>query len=213
MFFHEETANPLNGEELLNGKTCYKKDLKSATDDTELTFEFLTDKNTKYTLKKTEENPLIFQTQIIYTKPDGSRCLRVITKAFDPTDIRKESVAVANVAVVAQHAVRKAGRLAQVRKFKEGRDHLLSVQTMLQKYATSDVQAEELANFVHFSSPLEKELLRCSQQGSRAKLDDASAKVFFKMREFSINEFLAGSRKLAIVNRRNVFVPELRGCA
>jgi len=111
------------------------------------------------------------------------------------------------------NTVRKAARAAQRGQFKEGRDLMLSVQSMIQKGAKGDLQVEELSNFVKYSSDLEQELIKGDKQRNRSKYDDTSAKVFFRMREYPMNDFLSGQRKAALVNRRNMYVPELRGCA
>lgn len=213
--FNPELVNEKKGEKLLVDGTCFRKELKSVTDDSQLAFEFMTERLTKQQIKKgikPEGEPVIFQAQITYTKPDGSRCVRTITKALDFTTDRSVAISSANVAVIAIGAVRRAAKLAQIQKYKEGRDHLLAVQTMLQKGATGDTQMEEISNFVFFSADLEKELLKGQKQRSN-KYDDEAAKVFFKMRDYPINDFLSGSKKAALVNRRNAFIPELRGSA
>jgi len=110
------------------------------------------------------------------------------------------------------NAVRRAARYAQDLKFQDGRNFLLAVQTMLQKNCKDDLQVEELSNFVTYSGDLERELIRGEKQ-KKTKLDDTATKVFFRMREYPMNDFLSGNKKAALVNRRNMYVPELRGCA
>jgi len=217
--FRDDLISEKAGEKLLNDGTCFKKDIKSINDDSQVALEFITDRGNTKLLKKMvaslggEPEPVIFQAQISYTKGDGSRCVRTITKAVDFTKEREDAVSACNVAVVSMAAVRRAARLAQEKKFKEGRDHLLAVQALFQRGAKSDVQVEELANFVRFSGDLEKELLKGTRQRTHTKYDDGAAKVFFRMKEYPMNDFLAGSKKVALTNRRNMFVPELRGCA
>jgi len=214
--FNAELINEASGEKLTRDGTCLIKELKNITDDSQACFEFTIPRKRVKEVKKqlkSESEPMIFQAQITYTKPDGSQCVRTITKALDFTTDRSVCIPSANVAVICMGAVRRAAKLAQMEKYKEGRDHLLAVQTMLQKGATNDTQMEEISNFVYYSADLERELLKGEKNKGATKKDDAAAKVFFKMREYPMNDFLAGSKKAALVNRRNMQVKELRGSA
>lgn len=212
--FTADLISEANGETLLGKGRVLKREVKAVTDDTQLGFEFQLNEKHRKDLKKLlqAENaaPFIFQIQLEYTKPDGSKCKRIMTKALDFSSSREDAVSAANVAVAGMVAVRRAARLAQAKKFEDAKDHLLAVHTMLQKGAKGDTQVEELANFTTYTAELEGELAKGQKT---AKLSDNAAKVFFKMREYPANDFLSGSKKAALVNRRNMYVPELRGCA
>jgi len=215
--FKTDLISSKAGEEILQHGKCFQKQLKSITDDSQLCFEYTADpKKAKELKKKLEEEepqePAIFQAQITYTKPNEAQCVRIITKAIDMTASHQAAIQNCNVSIISMAAVRRAARLAEAKKFQEGRDLLLAVQTMLQRDAKSDTQMEEISNFAFYSGDLERELIKGSKQ-KNPRIDDQTAKVLFRMKDYPFNDFLAGSKKVGLTNRRNMFVPELRGCA
>lgn len=202
-------------DKLQQGGSVIIRNFKAITDDSELTLEFgVRSKDVKWKIDPSK--PAIFQAQITFTKPDGSRCMRTITNALDVVDSRQEAEHGANVAVVAQTAVRRAAVLAQSHLHEQARDRLVSVHALLQRAAVKDEQQEELGEFVKVVQELEQQISRCLREGSsrkRSYADDVASKAFVRMKESPLHLFLAGKNKAAIVQRRNALVRELRGCA
>jgi len=78
---------PLKDQKLQQNGAIIVRNFKSVTDDTELTLEFgvLAQDAAKFVINPSV--PAVFQAQITYTKPNGSRCMRTITKALDSNNL------------------------------------------------------------------------------------------------------------------------------
>jgi len=117
-FFSCPGVNVLLPVEEPNGKVIYKvftKTMGSATADTEVVIEFqINQSNLGF---KTEKLP--FQLHVIFTRPDGSKSLRVVTKCLPLTYNKQLAESTGNFDVLAIHVLQKSGRLARFGHYRD----------------------------------------------------------------------------------------------
>lgn len=87
------------------------KDLGNVRADTELSFQYCFRSKEECDLTDISEIP--FQVQLMYTKPDGSQCLRVASAKISVTEDRSVAERNANVGVIGTHAAQKAAKFAK----------------------------------------------------------------------------------------------------
>lgn len=118
-------------------------DIGNVTSEADFTFQF--------SIKPAEDSknklPAVpFQAQIRYTRLDGYKCIRIITKTAKVSNDREEVEKNLDVAVVALNGVQQAAKIALnggEEEFEKARDQLVSVQRLLSRAAkASDVQSE-----------------------------------------------------------------------
>jgi len=175
----------------------------NVNNDTDVTFEF----SLKFK-PSTYQEKYPFQMQVMYTKPDTSRLLRVFSFDMPATKARQHAESNADISVISLNAVQQSAKLAQAGQHAASRDYLHSVQRLLQQIITQNqdtpnynVFCEEYSNFVTITEDLDTELLNMAQRRTKA-VSDATAKVLNQMKNTSIITFLSGSRKEEVVNRR-----------
>jgi len=197
-----------------------ENDIGNATAATDLTFGFTVKKG-----KTVSTDTVPFQAQIFFTKDNGMQCMRVITTSKPITQDRDLAEREADVAVIALEAIQEAARIAQKGNYQEARIKLFAVQKLLKRAAKTDTQMEEHSNFVTLSEELDYELRetiwrmkkgnnnnnnnsRGSSSSSKSSstqslgMGDTTAKTLFKMKTASRNQFLSGSRKTDLVDKR-----------
>lgn len=115
-----------------------------------------------YELVNKQAKSLPFQVQINYIKPNGARCIRILTvPAMQITRETKEAHAVANVSVLGAHAIRDAARIALEGDTKNARLKLLLSQRLLEHLSRLCMgNMEEYTNFVTQSASLDQALLK-----------------------------------------------------
>jgi hypothetical protein len=119
--FHEEATSQM------------KIDVGNATQESTLTFEFeLKSKDQlKNLLKGVSKLP--FQVQIHFTKLNGAKCVRVISKAKEITKDRDVAEQHLNVAVMGMHSVQETAKLAQQGAYTKARMKQLATQKVAAK--------------------------------------------------------------------------------
>jgi len=175
------------------------KEIGNATSETDVAFGFSFKKNAKKDEKKAPTS-LPFQAQIRFTRPDGYKCIRIITKQTKVTNQREEAEKACNVAVVGLNGVQQAAKIAlsgSERDVLHAREKLYSVQRLIQRAANSGTQKEEYFNFVSQSNELDSQLKEVKDKKGN---EDATAKVLYKMKGANKNAFLSGERK--VVDKR-----------
>jgi len=159
-----------------------------------------------------------FQLQIRYTRPDGSRCIRIVSATKHVTADRTEAEKACNAAIVGMAAIQRAAALAQEqRDFKAARELIHATRHMLRRGAVSDEQQEELGNFVTQSDDMDAELRALEQRSSSSStssssggarsqappsLDDHSAQLLGSKKKANRNQFLAASKKTVVDKRK-----------
>eukprot|EP01113_Clastostelium_recurvatum_P035404 TRINITY_DN4934_c0_g1_i4.p1 TRINITY_DN4934_c0_g1~~TRINITY_DN4934_c0_g1_i4.p1 ORF type:complete len:930 (-),score=159.59 TRINITY_DN4934_c0_g1_i4:32-2821(-) len=141
-----------------------------------------------------------FQVQIMYSKSDGSRWLRVHSTARGVSADRAICEQTCDVALVGLTSIQHSASLAADNELLSARLKLRSAQRMLQRAATTPVQQEEHYNFLMQSEVLDTQLGsalkdRAESKGAPKKLSDEITKVLYQSKTAGRNLFLAGTRK------------------
>jgi len=142
-----------SGGKLNTAENRIVRDVGNVTDDTELAF--------KYGVKPEIENiseKLPFQTQIYYTKLDGSKYVRVITLVQQTTSDRKIAEQEANVEILAAAAVQKGARLAQEGDYTKARLNNYANLRLIERAANTDEKKKKVENFVKFGEKVDVEM-------------------------------------------------------
>lgn len=214
-FLLHETLSFRDGNKILS-KNVLEKDIGNVNALSDFTFEYVLNKKGKDRLEKRKgkEKPLEtipFQVQIHYTKLDGMKCVRVMTEGKKVTTSTRKAEKKGDVAVIALNAIQQSAKIAlQEENYEEARMALYSVQSLLDRLAQTDEQQEEYDIFIQRSEELEKELKKYVNKKSSkgGKVNDASAKVFFSMKNAAKIDYLAGTRK--DISSRKKHVGELK---
>eukprot|EP00727_Mastigamoeba_balamuthi_P004461 m51a1_g14012 putative ras gtpase (969) ;mRNA; r:1089721-1092844 len=145
-----------------------------------------------------------FQVQVSYTRPNGMKCMRVITEQWQATRARSAAEESVNVAIVGLYALHAASRLATKHEWNTALELLRNTGTTLKRAAKTDVQMEEYYSFMREGvQPLESQLL-LARESTRTASGDATAKALFKALSMTKDTLLSGSLKTAAVKRRQV---------
>eukprot|EP00164_Ancoracysta_twista_P001050 GFYU01001370.1.p1 GENE.GFYU01001370.1~~GFYU01001370.1.p1 ORF type:complete len:986 (-),score=320.98 GFYU01001370.1:44-2566(-) len=99
-----------------------------------------------------------FQVQIFFTRPDGSKRVRIMSRSCPITQQRQEAEETVNAAVVGLNAIHQSARLAEKGATGEARSKLLTTHMLLQRSAKSDDQQEEMFNFLDKAEELDTAL-------------------------------------------------------
>jgi len=189
---------------LINGKhlAVLEEDIGNATIDTDISCEF------KYLNDgKSDPSPkgVPFQVQIQYVRPDRFKCLRIITASQPITKQREEANKHSDVAVMGVHTIQLCGSLASINMdgIIKAHERLYYCKKFLEEITANNSVAskEEFANYMKFAAPLDTHLQKLKSKKARGD-DDEAAKMFYRMKVISKNEFLSGARKTEVVNRR-----------
>jgi len=105
----------------------------------------------EYTIKSDEDlkaykdlTSLPFQVQIHYTRPDGSKCIRIISQRKEITHKSEEAEKDVDVAIVAANAAQRSARLAQKGDYEGSRLNNVAWRGVLNRTAQSSTQYEEV---------------------------------------------------------------------
>ncbi|KAL6071768.1 actin [Balamuthia mandrillaris] len=107
-------------------------DVGNVTEDSSITFAF----KDKFFSKSNINNDISsipLQVQINYTRPDGYRCLKVVSQQLSATGERSTAERSMNAAVVALHAIHQSATLAQRGEYNLARLKLISFQRLMQR--------------------------------------------------------------------------------
>ena len=130
--FRNENELQMNKE-----RTLMNRSIGNATNDSEITFE--------YKIKTAEELKLIegfnidefkeipFQTIIEYTKLNGIKCIRTITKMLKVSDDAEEVQKNANINILAVNAAQQASKLAKKGNFREAQAYTKNQKRFIKK--------------------------------------------------------------------------------
>eukprot|EP01127_Copromyxa_protea_P023157 TRINITY_DN8600_c0_g1_i2.p1 TRINITY_DN8600_c0_g1~~TRINITY_DN8600_c0_g1_i2.p1 ORF type:complete len:1155 (-),score=243.02 TRINITY_DN8600_c0_g1_i2:30-3494(-) len=160
--------------------------------DTDPTFLFHSRKPWK--LEDANSRYLFFQAQLTYSRPDGAKIRRVLTKKLEFTNDREKMEAQLNSAVVALQAVQHSAALAQRGEYKEARINLISKMRLLQQGMKSKKNQKEYINFVIQGEKLDGFIRQVLAQSDvigkpLAGVDDSAAKNIVQMKQASISMF------------------------
>ncbi|CAH1791039.1 unnamed protein product [Owenia fusiformis] len=168
----------------------------NVTKDMDVTFSF---KSSEHTDRKRKNIP--FQAQIVYTRPDGMKCMRVITKKKNTTEERFKMEQTVNVAVTGLACVQRSADIAQKGEYSEAMNHILSVERLVSRGAHLNSQMEEQYNFKTESEDLRQTLFECEQKKSNKTSDNVS-KLFHTKKSCYLGQFLSGAAKKDLAIKR-----------
>ncbi|XP_076442236.1 circularly permutated Ras protein 1-like isoform X2 [Babylonia areolata] len=153
------------------------KELGIVMKDDDLTFRFKPRDSSK-TLTM-EQVP--FQVQFTYTRPDGMKCLRILSKSNQATSNRKDMEEGINVSVLGAAAVKRSALMAQKQDVKAANAHLKAVKRLAQRGAQVMEQKVELAAFRDECEDLDVEITdnMANWSGASASHMDARSKLLF----------------------------------
>lgn len=182
------------------------QEVGNVTSESEITLQF----STNPTAPAVQQNVLLFQAQISFTRPDGSQRLRVLRKVMPTTTNRRDAEDRVNVAIMGTHVAQQAARIAASSNegYSEARMRLHAAQQLLQRSAHSPSQREELANWADHVDQLDSELRRgdgaapSPSPSPQVQRDDASVGVFHRMKKANRVTFMSGTRKTEVVQKR-----------
>jgi len=120
------------------------REVGNVTQESTITFEYFP--QDKQVLKEAKE--LCFQIQINFTKLDGSRCVRIMSKRIEVTHNRDEAEKNVNVNVVGLHSQFQAAQKAAEGKYTAARMIQKRNMRMVRRgMATEDVKEEQKAHY------------------------------------------------------------------
>ncbi|XP_053377820.1 circularly permutated Ras protein 1-like isoform X2 [Mercenaria mercenaria] len=178
------------------------KEVGNAAKETDLTFRY----KAKDAKKKITKQSIPFQVQISYTLKSGMRCLRVLSKAHEVTQDRKQMEEGINVAVVGVATVQKSALMACQGKTKEAQEHMRKVQKMIKRGAKNSTQLEEQLAFRNESEVLRTELKKAVVKDDLRHRSDQRTKVFTTNMKMASNLYHGSSapQKMKMMEARKL---------
>lgn len=160
------------------------KDLGNVTRGTELTFSYGFRPKDQCDLTGVSEIP--FQVQLLYTRPNGMRCLRVATAKVAITEDRMEAERGADVEVVATHAAQRAARLAKAGDYETAQLEARSAQRfMLRNHADKSKVSAWSAN-VDTIDDVARHAVKEEQEECLSSESDGVASFFSKKKKRAV---------------------------
>lgn len=83
---------------------------------------------------------IIAQVQLVYTKLNGMKCLRVATASIQVTEDRKEAEKNANLTVIGTHAAQRAAKYAKEGEFERAQMEARAAQRFMSRNASDDAE-------------------------------------------------------------------------
>lgn len=169
----------------------FRRAVGNATAKTDITAEL-----SASALAALQNEELLLQLQLRFTRPNGERVLRVHTVRRRVAD-REEAEAELEGTAVGLAGIHSAAKLAQVGRYRDARVHLISTCRLLQRamrrvehqdtYLSFIVQAEKLDGFMR-ERESQDAVFGASEGGQRSRDDDAS-RAMYQMKSLSVAEF------------------------
>eukprot|EP01119_Soliformovum_irregulare_P010427 TRINITY_DN2560_c0_g1_i1.p1 TRINITY_DN2560_c0_g1~~TRINITY_DN2560_c0_g1_i1.p1 ORF type:complete len:705 (-),score=229.00 TRINITY_DN2560_c0_g1_i1:13-2127(-) len=131
------------------------KDIGNVTQDTGVTFEYGIKKDVKDFGGLTE---LPFQVQIRYTKLNGMKCMRVISRNLKITNSQEVAEEHANLAVLGMNAVQNTAKLAAQGDYSGARFLNLKTKSLFGKVAKTEAQQRQAAVWSDYGRAFEQEI-------------------------------------------------------
>jgi len=133
------------------------RDIGNVSKETNVTFEY----GVRSDYKKEEFNALKelpFQLQIKYTKLDGMKCMRVISKTQPITFDKKVAEENANVAILGVHTIQNAAKLAAKGEYSKARFYNKSNKVMMDRVAKTEQQMKHVSAWSSHARAFEDEM-------------------------------------------------------
>lgn len=140
-----------------------RKDLGNVTAETECTFSYSFRPKSQIDLSDLQEVP--FQVQLVFTKLNGMKCLRVATASIKLTEDREIAEKQANITVIGTHAAQRAAKYAKEGDFEKAQMETRAAQRFMQR---NDVETKVRALWTANIAPMD-DILRETRVKEKAK--------------------------------------------
>lgn len=151
-----------------------RKELGNVTTESEFTFEYSTrpfEELEALGIDPASQQKIPFQTQIHYTKPDGTKCMRVITSLQDVTDDLDEAASNVDLKVLGVNAAQRSAQLASQGDYREAQAVMRSWKRMMKRNA-KDEQIEQvdyyMSNLSEFNNHINQVVIKEEQHINHA---------------------------------------------
>jgi len=151
-------------------KSSDVREVGNVTSETGVTFEY----GVRANYKKDDFNKLThlpFQIQIEYTRLDGMKCLRVISKKQVVTFDRKEAEDKANIAVLATNAVHQSAKMASKGDYLQARFYNMSNKVMMDRASNNVEQRQQYNLWTGHGKKFESEMAQVQRSEVEQGLD------------------------------------------
>uniref|UniRef100_A0A6B2L0P9 VWFA domain-containing protein n=1 Tax=Arcella intermedia TaxID=1963864 RepID=A0A6B2L0P9_9EUKA len=186
------TLNARKELKFVNGESQYIEEYGNVTAESDATFSFQPFNPIE------DKNKILFQAQITFTLPDGSKHLRIYTKEQPITENRDISEQNLHSNIVGIHSLHESATLAQLGDYQQARINLISVQRLLQRGMKSKNDQKEYINFIKQAERLDgfmreaqhlDTVLKQTNQTRKQTRDDAAARNIVKMKKLTKSVF------------------------
>ncbi|KAI8785193.1 circularly permutated Ras protein 1 [Biomphalaria glabrata] len=150
-----------------------EKEVGTARKEANLTFRF----KLKDATQAKNLNSVPFQAQICYTRKDGMRCLRVLSKQTEATSDRQTMEQNINIAVMGVSAMKTTAKLANAGKNIDAQHHLKNVKRLVRRGAVTADKKEQTLAFRSEIATLEKGLEDCNGDNATIATSDLKTKM------------------------------------
>ncbi|KAH9509945.1 hypothetical protein Btru_044693 [Bulinus truncatus] len=184
-----------------------EKEVGTARKDANLTFRF----KLKDSKQSKNYDSVPFQVQLCYTRKDGMRCLRVLSKKLETTTDRQIMEKNINVGVLGVSAMKTTAKLAQTGKTLEAQHHLKNVKRLVNRGALTTEKKEQKLAFHSEIADLATgiEEICCNTVGyePQTSASDSQTKLLqtacnFKAMNFASNSSKASSHQRAMTREQ-----------
>ncbi|BFZ11808.1 hypothetical protein BsWGS_14847 [Bradybaena similaris] len=183
-----------------NNLSKLDKEVGNVRKETELSFRF------KLTGSKESRCPQMssvpFQIQITYTRPDGMRCLRVLSKSTPTTSSRKEMEENIDVSVMGASTIKTTANMAKSGNAREAQHLLKNVKRLVARGAVSVSQKQERLALENQMEVYENLLSHQQEMFRGSKLDDTAYNVVQKAAALTSNATYSVSKKMPIAEAK-----------
>jgi len=139
------------------------RDIGNVTSESGVTFEYFI----KEDYKKEEFNnlkELPFQVQIRYSKLDGMKCIRIITKSQPITFDKKVAEESANIAVLGMNAVHQSAKMATKGDYSGARMYNLANKKALSRAAKTPTQQQQYSKWVDYGKDFDSKISKVQKK-------------------------------------------------
>ena len=163
-------------KDLSKEKTILTRDVGNVTEDSEITFEYRVkdqeqlDKLEGFEFDKIERIP--FQTIIEYTKLDGMKCIRTITKVQQITDDASKVKNEMNLEVLAVNAAQQASKLANRGQFREAQAYSVNQKKYIKSNLKSSADEKLYKNWRGHMNDFYSDMHMQNNMEEMAEMDD-----------------------------------------
>eukprot|EP01117_Protostelium_nocturnum_P015707 TRINITY_DN610_c1_g2_i1.p1 TRINITY_DN610_c1_g2~~TRINITY_DN610_c1_g2_i1.p1 ORF type:complete len:207 (+),score=74.84 TRINITY_DN610_c1_g2_i1:2-622(+) len=179
------------------------KDLGNITAETECTFSYGFVPKSVFDFTGVKEIP--FQVQLLYSKLNGMKVLRVVTAQIPVTDDRKTAEKDTNIQVIGTHAAKRAGAYAKEGDYEKAQMEARAAQRLLERTAENDEsKKKEIKSWTSQVENMDKVLRNEKEKSSKLSKTERT-----KMRyQEGADEFSEAISHTVTINTNTLFKSE-----